>query len=231
MVQEAQSVFTVIGDRNAAGIPHHFTREKAAAESGSYLRRIPAPRSLRQITGRMTGSMSKEIRGKRIILREQKPEDAAYFAYWFSRPQIMFQCGFTEPTDEEKERSVISVSHRSEDSVWFTITDHDGNIIGETGLLRMWPAWHCTDLTIIIPDPKMQHRGFGAEAIRIMLDMAFTQYDMNRVAIGVVGLNTGALEFYKKIGFRQEGIQEQGYYYNNEYSDFIMMRILRSEWK
>ena len=77
----------------------------------------------------------------------------------------------------------------------------------------------------------MQNKGYGTEAIRIMLDMAFDQYEMNRVAIGVVGQNTNALAFYKKIGFRQEGIQEQGYYYNGEYSDFVMMRILRQEWR
>ena len=174
--------------------------------------------------------MNKEIRGTNIILREQRPEDAPFFAYWFNQPQVMFQCGFTEATDEEHERFVITHNHRTEDSVWYTITDLEGNIIGETGLLRMWPAWHCTDLSIIIPDPKMQHKGYGTEAIRIMLEMAFSNYDMNRVAIGVVGLNANALEFYKKIGFKQEGMQEQGYYYNNEYSDFIMMRILREEW-
>lgn len=95
----------------------------------------------------------------------------------------------------------------------------------------MFPAWHCTDLSIIIPDPKMQHKGYGTEAIRMMIDMAFSKYEMNRISIGVVGLNTNALAFYNKIGFKQEGIQEQGYFYNNEYSDFIMMRILRSEWK
>ena len=54
---------------------------------------------------------------------------------------------------------------------------------------------------------------------------------MHRVSIGVVGLNTGALEFYRKIGFKQEGVLEDGYFYNNEYSDFIMMRILRPEWE
>ena len=173
--------------------------------------------------------MNREIRGEKVILREQREEDAKFFAYWFSQPQIMFQCGFTEPIDEEEAKRMISVSHRTGDSVWYTITDPDGNIIGETGLLRMWPAWHCTDLSIIIPDPETQHRGYGSEAIRIMLDMAFDKYDMNRVAIGVVGLNTSALTFYNRIGFRQEGIQEQGYYYNHEYSDFIMMRILRQE--
>ena len=84
----------------------------------------------------------------------------------------------------------------------------------------MFPAWHQTDLTIIIPDPKMQHKGYGTEAIRIMLDMAFHEYEMHRVSIGVVGLNTDALKFYRKIGFKQEGILEEAYYYNNAYSDF-----------
>ncbi|MCR4949787.1 MAG: GNAT family N-acetyltransferase [Solobacterium sp.] len=171
------------------------------------------------------------ITGKKVILREQKEEDAAFFAYWFNQPQIMFQCGFTECTDLEKEQKYINEYHRSDDSVWFTITDQEGSVIGETGLLRMFPAWHCTDLTIIIPDPEKQNKGYGTEAITLMLDLAFNEYDMNRVSIGVVGLNTSALEFYRKIGFRQEGIQEQGYYYNGEYSDFVMMRILREEWK
>lgn len=173
----------------------------------------------------------REIRGETVILREQREEDTAFFAYWFSQPEIMFRCGFTEPTDAEKECRRISEDHRSGDSVWFTITDREGTVIGETGLLRMFPAWHCTDLTIIIPDPDMQHKGYGTEAIGMMLDMAFQEYEMNRVSIGVVGLNTDALAFYKKIGFKQEGIQEQGYFYNGEYSDFVMMRVLREEWR
>ena len=171
------------------------------------------------------------LRGKNVILREQREDDAKYFAYWFNQPEVMFKCGFEKPTDEEEVKRYINVYHRSEDSVWFTITDPDGNVIGETGLLRMFPAWHCTDLSIIIPDPKMRHKGYGTEAIRIMLDMAFDRYEMNRVAIGVVGANTEALAFYNRIGFRQEGILEQGYYYDGEYSDFVMMRLLRSEWK
>ena len=175
--------------------------------------------------------MSREIRGENVILREQREEDAEFFAYWFNQPDIMFRCGFTETTDTEKEKEYINVYHRSEDSAWFTITDKEGNIIGETGLLRMFPEWHQTDLTIIIPDPAVRNRGFGTEAISLMLDMAFSEYAMHRVSVGVVGLNTDALAFYKKIGFRQEGILEEGSYYGGEYSDFVMMRILDREWK
>ena len=175
--------------------------------------------------------MHKEIRGSRIILREQRGEDVPYFTYWFNQPKVMFQCGFEKPISESETKDCIAGDHQADDSVWITITDLDGNILGETGLLRMFPAWHQTDLTIIIPDPQMQNKGYGTEAIRLVLDMAFHEYEMHRVSIGVVGLNEEALAFYKKIGFKQEGILEEAYYYNNEYSDFIMMRILSHEWK
>ena len=144
--------------------------------------------------------MKKEIRGKRIILREQREEDAPFFAHWFNQPQVMFQCGFEKPTDEEKVKRQITVDHRSEDSLWFTITDGEGRIVGETGLLRMFPAWHQTDLTIIIPDPQMQRKGYGTEAMEIMLDLAFHEYKMHRVSIGVAARNTSVLKFYKKDG-------------------------------
>ncbi|XCP86667.1 GNAT family protein [Roseburia hominis] len=171
--------------------------------------------------------MEKRIVGKNVILRERRKEDAEYFSYWFSQPRIMLQCGFTAPlTKEEAEKYADT-----KDSDWYTVTDLNGKILGETGLLRMWPQWHCTDLTIILPNPEDQSKGYGTETIELMFQLAFKKYHMNRIAIGVVGQNADALRFYEKVGFKREGIQEQGYYYNGEYSDFVMMRILRSEWE
>jgi RimJ/RimL family protein N-acetyltransferase len=172
--------------------------------------------------------MKKEIVGKKVILREQRDEDAAFFAYWYSQPDIMFKCGFTKPTTIEQ--ALETIRKETPDGDWYTITDKDGRIIGETGLLRMWPEWFCTDLTIIIPDPADQGKGFGKETISLMFDLAFCRYSMNRISIGVVGMNKTALAFYKKVGFKKEGIQEQGYYWNGEFSDFVMMRILKSEY-
>ena len=50
---------------------------------------------------------------------------------------------------------------------------------GETGLLRMFPAWHQTDLTII-PDPEMQHKAGGAvlegTEVQILADVVAQLY-------------------------------------------------------
>ncbi len=178
----------------------------------------------------MEDRSKKAIHGKKVILRGHLKEDVKYFAYWHNQPDIMFKCGFRNVTTEEQELNRIDLRTKAKDADWYTITDLDNRIIGETGLLRMCPEWHRTDLSIIIPTPEDQGRGYGAEVISLMFELAFTQYDMNRIAIGVVEKNKYALDFYKRVGFRQEGIEEQGYYYDGEYSDFIMMRILREEW-
>lgn len=125
--------------------------------------------------------MINEIKGNNIILREQKIEDVKFFIYWYNQPLVMFQCGFTKLTDEEAEKERITIGHKQKDSVWYTITDLERNIIGETGLLRMWPDWNCTDLSIIIPDPKIQQRGYGTKAIRLMLSLAFDHYEMKNL--------------------------------------------------
>ncbi|HZU85907.1 MAG TPA: GNAT family protein, partial [Anaerolineaceae bacterium] len=106
-----------------------------------------------------------------------------------------------------------------------------GNLIGETGLLRMFPAWRNTDLSIILGDKSTWSKGYGTEAMVLMLDYAFGYLNFHRVAIGVVGSNTRALRFYEKIGFQREGIQREGYYYNHTYQDFIMMAILEDEFR
>lgn len=172
--------------------------------------------------------MKEPIIGSKVILRNMRDEDADFFVHWFNDPNVMFQCGFHEPTTMEHELKAIHATETDRD--WYTVTDLSGKIVGETGLLRMWPHWFCTDLTIIIPNPADQGKGYGGEAIRLMLTRAFQHYNMNRVSIGVVGLNINALSFYEHIGFKKEGIQEQGYFYNGEFSDFVMMRILKSEY-
>lgn len=172
--------------------------------------------------------MKEQINGSKVILREMRDEDAEFFTYWYNQPEIMFQCGFHKQRTLEEVRAKIH--ENGTDSDWYAVTDLSGRIVGETGLLRMWPHWHCTDLTIIIPSPDSQGKGYGEEAVRLMLRRAFIHYNMNRVAIGVVGQNTKALRFYKRIGFQTEGIQEQGYFYDGAFSDFVMMRVLRDEY-
>lgn len=170
----------------------------------------------------------KFLESENIYLRPFIKEDVDFFVRWYNDPETRAKIGAPDPTscfDAEK-----IVERNNKDSVWFAVVrKSDNKVIGETGLLRMYPAWRTTDLTIIIPDEEDQHKGYGKETINLIIDYAFGYLDFNRISIGVVGFNTNALSFYEKVGFKKEGIQEEGYYYNYKYYDFVMMRILKSE--
>jgi RimJ/RimL family protein N-acetyltransferase len=114
---------------------------------------------------------------------------------------------------------------QEESRVWLIIAlREDDRPIGECGLLRLFPAWRTTDLSIILGEKDAWGRGYGSEAIRLLLDYAFGALNLHRVAIGVVGFNERALRFYEKVGFRREGVQRAGYFYDHAYHDFVMLR-------
>ena len=174
--------------------------------------------------------MKESIVGNRVILRELREEDAAFFAHWYSQPKIMFQCGFHEPTTYAAEIKRLSRPEDADED-WYAITDLTGKLVGEAGFLRLWPHWHCTDMSMIIPNPDDQGKGYGVEAGQLLLDRAFRHYNLNRVAVGVVELNTQAMKYWERLGFKKEGVQEQGYFYDGGFSDFVMMRVLRGEYR
>jgi RimJ/RimL family protein N-acetyltransferase len=116
--------------------------------------------------------------------------------------------------------------------IWFVVVlKENERVIGEAGLLRIFYPWRNTDLTIILGDKFAWGKGYGREATLLLLDYAFGALAMHRVSIGVVGFNDRALRFYEKIGFKREGIQRDGYFFNHQFSDFVMMSILEDEYR
>jgi RimJ/RimL family protein N-acetyltransferase len=77
----------------------------------------------------------------------------------------------------------------------------------------------------------MWGKGYGTEAGRLLLKYAFERLKFHRVSIGVVGFNDRAIRFWKSLGFKKEGVQKDGYYCDNEFSDFVMMSILEDQFK
>lgn len=172
------------------------------------------------------------LRGERIELRPMEKEDLALIRKWANDPDLRGLTGEVTPmTVAGAEEYFERVSH-DPNRVWFMIVVRaSGQVIGETGLLRMFYAWRTTDLSIILDEKEAWSQGYGTEAIRLLLDYAFGYLNFHRVSIGVVGFNEKALRFYEKIGFKQEGIQRDGYFYDHRYHDFVMMSLLEDEYR
>ncbi len=170
--------------------------------------------------------------GERVQLRPVEAEDMAALQRWGNDPALRGLIGETRPMTAPEAQRYYERLCSDPDRVWFIIEDREtGQPVGECGLLRMFPTWRTTDLSIILAEPEARGKGYGREAIHLLMDYAFGYLNFHRISIGVVGFNEQALRFYEKIGFKHEGIQRDGYYYNHRYSDFVMMSILEDEFR
>ncbi len=172
------------------------------------------------------------LSGNNIYLRPLEAEDLPFVRQWYNDPVIRGQIGMTLPESKTSSEEWFERINKDKERVWFAVVrKEDDKVIGEAGLLRMYHLWRNTDLTMIIGDKEAQGKGYGSEAIRLLLDYAFGYLNFHRVSIGVVGFNEKAVRFYERIGFRREGVQRDGYYWNHRYYDFVMMSILEDEYR
>lgn len=170
--------------------------------------------------------------GSRVYLRPVEEDDLTSLRIWFNDPEIRRLIGEVTPMSAAGAEQFYAQIKTDINRVWFTVVlKENDHIIGEAGLLRIFYPWRTADLSIILGDKFYWGKGYGSEAILLLMDYAFGSLALHRLSIGVVGFNERALKFYEKVGFRREGIQRDGYFSNHQFSDFVMMSILEDEFR
>lgn len=84
-------------------------------------------------------------------------------------------------------------------------------------------------LGIFIGNKKYLSKGYGTEAIRLILDYGFNYMNLHSVKLNLLSFNERALKCYKKCGFRETGKIRENRFINGKYYDTISMDILENE--
>jgi GNAT superfamily N-acetyltransferase len=87
-----------------------------------------------------------------------------------------------------------------------------------------------TFVAIGLGDRDYWGRGYGTDAMRVMLRYAFMELNLWRVSLDVFQYNPRALQSYLKADFVVEGRARQMLRRDGRRWDFIYMGILREEW-
>jgi len=147
-------------------------------------------------------------------------------------PELRTLIGATAPLSRVEAEEWFEELTDDPGRVWYVVElDDGGRVIGEAGLLRMFPEWRTTDMSIVIGERDAWRKGYGTEVGRLLLALAFEYFGFHRVAVGVVGFHEPAIRFWQSLGFKKEGVQRDGYLCDGEFHDFVMMSILEDEWR
>jgi RimJ/RimL family protein N-acetyltransferase len=86
-------------------------------------------------------------------------------------------------------------------------------------------------LSIGIGDLNYRSKGYGSDALRLVLRYAFHELNLYRLGLDVTEINTRAIGAYQKVGFQQEGIVRGAVLRDGRRHDLILMGLLREEWE
>lgn len=79
--------------------------------------------------------------------------------------------------------------------------------------------------------PGSRGRGYGGDAIGLVLGLAFDGLGLHRVGCDVLSINSRALGVYKSLGFVVEGRLRDAYRDGEGYCDAIVLGLLEDEFR
>ena len=178
--------------------------------------------------------------GKLVRLRAMTREDLPRCVSWINDQELARYMEFHRPVSLEQEQKWYEGLLSSGDDVFAieTLAAENGTAgfprgehIGSVGLHDVHPRYHHAMLGIFIGNKGYWGRGYGSEAVRLMLQYAFEQLNLHRVYLRVFAYNKRAIRAYEKCGFEHEGVLREAGYKNGQYFDVLAMGILESEYR
>jgi RimJ/RimL family protein N-acetyltransferase len=171
--------------------------------------------------------------GHLVELSEIKESELKLFVRWFKDKIVMKHIyndysGITL----ESEKRWYKQHKKSPRGVVFGIRIRKGRkLIGSISLKNIDRVNNNAEYGIIIGDKKSWNKGYGTEASKLLLNFGFGTMNLESIYLKCNEHNHGAIKAYKKAGFKKQGILRNNRYYNKEYSDSIVMDILKKEFK
>jgi RimJ/RimL family protein N-acetyltransferase len=109
-------------------------------------------------------------------------------------------------------------------------TLEDDSLVGQIGLDGVQWSHRESFVWISLGERQNWGKGYGTDAMRILLWYAFTELNLQRVSLTVFEYNPRAIRSYEKAGFKVEGRVRQFLNRDGQRWDMIFMGSLRDEW-
>ena len=136
--------------------------------------------------------------------------------------------GEFEPITQETITDLEKQYENLNEAQWFFIEKKDGMKIGY--IAHYIAGSKQTEIGYTL-DPNERRKGYGTEAIQIILDYLFLSKSINRVQAKINPKNIASQRVLEKSGFVKEGILRKSFFSRGEWRDTAIFSVLREEWK
>jgi len=168
--------------------------------------------------------VNKLLEGKLVNLRVIEKDNLPLLADWSNDIEFFSDMWFPQMSKTEWEKRYDGFTP---DTKWFFIEKKDGSRIGT---IFHFLNGNYMEIGYILA-PNERKKGYGSEAIKIIVDYLFLSKQLVRVQ-AITGVdNFASCRVLEKAGFTKEGIMRKSGFIRGEWKDGFLYSILREEWK
>ena len=171
----------------------------------------------------------KKLVGDRIYLSPRNSDDVEIFTEWlndFKTTDYLGRSSIVTTLDDEKKYLEENVTAEAS---FVIVTINENKMIGTVSLESINHINRCATLGIFIGDKEFRNKGYGTEAIKLILEYGFKYLNLKNIKLDLMEFNERALNCYKKCGFKEYGRRRKCKFVNGKYYDTICMDILEDE--
>jgi RimJ/RimL family protein N-acetyltransferase len=171
------------------------------------------------------------LKTAQVVLTPVTDDDLPVMLNWINdREQAIFNAPYKPVSLLQHQEWFESVQRRSDMQLFGVRLSETGELIGTCQLHSINRVHRSAELQIRLGDVQQRGKGYGTEAVRLLLEFAFKDLNLHRVNLHVFSTNHAAIRVYEKVGFAREGLLRSAAYINGEYVDVLVMGILQNEY-
>jgi len=173
------------------------------------------------------------LEGSKVRLRPISMNDLDSIMEWVNDDEVTrtLLIGRYPLTREAEAKWIEERAAGSTREVTFVIETVAGEYLGGMSLFRLQEIERIGELGIVIGKKSAWGKGYGTEAMELLVAYGFRQLNLHMIYLTVLADNPKAAHIYEKVGFSHEGRLRHRVYRDGVYHDLLTMSILRSEWE
>ena len=171
--------------------------------------------------------------GERVRLRGVRDDDLPTLAKWEMDPGRLTTLSnrLTPPSEAAARERIAKWSTNQQADLGLAIETLDDPpvLVGNIGLFDVRTKDRGATLGIALGREYIG-RGYGTDAVRVIVDYGFREMGLHRIQLSVAPYNPAGMRAYEKAGFVEEGRHRESVLHDGRWYDEVLMSILDREW-
>ena len=174
----------------------------------------------------------KTLVGDNVYLSPISLDDVEKYAEMVNDIKVSVGLGYISYTniiDFESEKEFL-ISAKKEKLFAVRLLEND-DLLGNVGFNSVDLLNHTATMGIMLGNSNYQRKGYGIEAVKLILDYGFSFLNLRNISLSVFKYNEAAYNLYKKAGFKEVGRLRKAVEIVGKTYDVIIMDMLKEEFQ